>query len=386
MVDGMNSMNSRERVLNALSHRAVDHVPVDFCGHNDTTIHRVAHKRLRTYLGLPPTKPTIANDVENVVYAEEDILVKFGVDTRAVYLPIPDQEGESQPDGSLLLTWPDGSVWRKPLGGLYYDLSQPALRGELTSQAIAAMPWPRIPLDTLEALGNRAEQLQSTTDYAVVMAGFLIMPVTGTQIWRGFDQWCIDTLENTRLWQEMTEAYLERAFSQADAILKAVGGFIDVAYFLGDDIATQNGPFISPIFYRKYIKPYHRQIVEFIRSRTDAKIVFHMCGAAREFIPDLIDVGIDAINPVQTTAKGMEPFWLKRDFGRDIAFWGGIDTQRTLPFGTTEDVKAEVRRIIDTLGPSGLVLASSHNMQADVPPENIAALFEAARESHISLW
>ena len=372
-------MKSRARVLNALSHRAVDRIPIDFWGHNDTTIHRVAYERLRTYLGFPPIEPTIANDVENVVYAAEDILLTFGVDTRAVYLPIPDRQGEPQPDGSLLLTWPDGSVWRKPPGGLYYDLFRPALPGELTSQAIAAMPWPKFPPDALEGIGKRAEQLRRTTDYAVVMAGFLIMPVTGTQIWRGFDQWCVDTLENTKLWQEMTEAYLERAFSQAEAILKAVGQFIDVAYFIGDDIATQNGPFISPSFYRKYIKPYHRQIVEFVRSRTDAKIVFHMCGAAREFIPDLIDVGVDAINPVQTTAQGMEPWSLKREFGPAMAFWGGVDTQRILPFGTPEDVKNEVRRIIDALGPSGLVLASSHNLQPDVPPENIIALFEAAQ-------
>ncbi len=371
-------MNARERVLAALSHQDIDRVPVDFCGHNDSCIHRQAYERLRVYLGLPPVEPTIANDVENVVYAEEEILRRFQADTRAVYLPISDRTGEPQPDGSFLLTWSDGSVWRKPPGGYYFDLHQPPLRGELTSQAIAEMPWPTIPQEALDALRMRAKRLKYETEYAVVMSGFLIMPVSGTQIWRGFEQWCVDTLSDTMRWQEMTEAYMARAYAQADLILKAVGEFIDVAYLIGDDIATQNGPFISPAFYRKHIKPFHQQAMDFIRARTDAKILFHMCGSAREFIPDLIDIGVDAINPVQTTAVGMEPTQLKREFGNEMAFWGGVDTQRVMPFGAPEDVKKEVRRIIRSLGPSGLVLTSCHNIQADVPPENIVAMFGAA--------
>jgi len=210
------------------------------------------------------------------------------------------------------------------------------------------------------------------------MSGFLIMPVTGTQIWRGFEQWCIDTLSDTKRWHEMTEAYMARALTHADAVLGAVGEFIDAAYIIGDDIATQQGPFISPRFYRTHVKPFHQQAMEFIRARTSAKVVFHMCGSAREFIPDLIDIGVDAINPVQTTATGMEPARLKHDFGENIVFWGGIDTQRVLPFGRPEDVREEVHRIVDSLGPSGLILASSHNIQADVPPENIVAMFQAA--------
>ncbi|MBP8972297.1 MAG: hypothetical protein KBH93_00365 [Anaerolineae bacterium] len=371
-------MKARDRVVASLSRQPVDRVPIGFCGHNDCCIHRNAHWRLRQYLGLPACAPTIANDVENVVYAEEEILQGFEVDTRAVYLRIEDQVGDPQPDGSFLLVWPDGSVWRKPPDGLYFDLHWPPLRGELSSEAIARMPWPEVSAEALGDLRHRAVRLHEETDFAVVMSGFLIMPVTGTQIWRGFEQWCIDSVGDIIRWHEMTEAYMERALRQAGRILGAVGELIDVAYIIGDDIATQQGPFISPRFYREHVKPFHRQAMEFIRERTDARIVFHMCGSARAFIPDLIDLGIDAINPVQTTANGMEPVQLKRDFGQDIAFWGGVDTQRVLPFGQPEDVRSEVLRIIDSLGPSGLVLASCHNVQADVPPENVVAMLETA--------
>lgn len=371
-------MNSRERVLAALSHKPVDRIPIDLCGHNDSCIHEVAYPQLMEYLRLPYASPDSANVMECVVYAAEEVLKYFQVDTRAVYLPIKDTTGKLQPDGSRLFTWSDGSIWKKPSGGYYFDLILPPLQGELTSNAISTMPRPTINDADLAVIRNKARYLKLETEYAVVMSGFLIMPVSGVQLWRGFEQWSIDTLTQTKLWLEMTEAYMERAFDQADKILKAVGEYIDVAYFIGDDIATQRGPWLRPSFYRKHIKPFQEQAMDFIRARTEAKIIFHICGSAREFIPDLIDIGVDAINPVQTTAAGMNPNELKREYGKDIAFWGGVDTQHVLPFGTPQDVEEEVRRIISSLGPSGLVLTSCHNIQSEVPPENIVALFQSA--------
>lgn len=369
-------------MLAALAHEPVDRVPVDFCGFQGTVIHRQAYRRLRAHLGLPPEEPVRASVQQGTVYAAEEILHRYGVDTRAAallagQLQVLEDEGELQPDGGHLLTGPDGSVWRKPAGGLYYDLWRPALVGELTSAAIAALPWPAIPSEELAALRARARRLHEQTDYAIVLAGFIIMPVSKTQMWRGFQQWSIDTLADTLRWQEMVEAYMERALAQADAILSAVGQYVDVAYIIGDDIAAQNGPWLRPSFYRRYIKPWHQRATDFVRARTEAKIIFHMCGAAREFIPDLIDIGVDALNPVQTSAAGMEPAGLKRDFGDHIAFWGSVDTQHILPFGTPDDVRREVWRCMQTLGPSGHVFASCQNIQADVPPENIVAMFEA---------
>ena len=371
-------------MLAALSREPVDRVPIDFCGHNDTTIHAQAYERLRAYLGLPERQPEKASPSQGTVYAAEELLLRYQVDTRSVHLPVPQDDGECQPDGSYLLLGADGSVRRKPAGGLYYDIWQPALMGELTSEAIARLPttanWPDDCADDLLTLRQRARYLSQGTDYAVVLGGFLVMPVTGTQSLRGFEQWSVDSLVDTTHWQELIEAYMERRLVQIDAILGAVGEFIDAAYIIGDDMATQKAPWLRPSFYRQYIKPWHQRAMDFIRARTDAKVIFHICGAAREFIPDLIDVGVDAINPVQTSAAGMDAEALKRDFGHDIAFWGAVDTQHVLPFGSPDDVQREVERCVRALGPSGYVLASCHNIQADVPPENIEAMFQMAIE------
>ena len=378
-------MKPRERVIAALSHQEVDRIPVDFCGLKDAVIHRKAYEELRAYLGLQLDKPDVARLTQGVVYAAEELLLRYGADCRSVHLPESEQEGELQADGTRLLVGRNGSVLRKPAGGLYYDVVTPALTGELTSEAIAAVARRLIDTatdeDQLGVLRRTAKRLHEETDYAVVMDGFLIQPATGTAFgWRGFEQWCIDALTDTVRWQEMIEAFMQQRLDEAERILQAVGPFIDVAYMIGDDVANQRGPWISPSFYRQYIKPWHQLTMDFIRARTNAKIVFHLCGAAREFIPDLIDIGADAVNPVQTAARGMDPEALKRDFGDHIAFWGGVDTQHVLPFGTPAEVRQEVRRCINTLGPSGYVLASCHNIQAGVPPENIEAMFAAAAE------
>jgi uroporphyrinogen decarboxylase len=145
-------------------------------------------------------------------------------------------------------------------------------------------------------------------------------------------------------------------------------------------MAFQDGPMMSMDLYRKMIKPYHRRLFGYIKSRTPAKILYHTCGSVAHLIPDIIEMGVDALNPVQVSAKGMDTRALKREFGRDLSFWGAVDTQRVLPFGTPEEVAAEVRRRIGDLGAGGgYVLCAVHNIQADVPPENICAMYDSAR-------
>jgi uroporphyrinogen decarboxylase len=151
---------------------------------------------------------------------------------------------------------------------------------------------------------------------------------------------------------------------------------------LCDDLSTQRGPFISPDLYRRFFKHRQRRLIDAIRRKTDAKVMMHICGAARAFIPDLIDIGVDVLNPVQISAKGMDAEALKRDFGADISFWGGVcDPQRTLPFGSADEVRREVRRHIDLLAPGGgFVFAPVHNIQDGVPAENVLAMFETAHQ------
>ncbi|MCB0059690.1 MAG: hypothetical protein KDE45_21775, partial [Caldilineaceae bacterium] len=162
-----------------------------------------------------------------------------------------------------------------------------------------------------------------------------------------------------------------------EVALPLVGDYADVVQE-ADDLAGQFGLLINPETYRKIIKPRHKKIMDFIKARTDAKIFFHSCGAIREIIPDMIEIGIDIINPVQVSAVGMESSALKRDFGKDMTFWGGlVDTQGVFTTGTPDEVREEVRRRIDDLGANGgFVAAAVHNIQANVPPENIMAMWE----------
>jgi len=171
---------------------------------------------------------------------------------------------------------------------------------------------------------------------------------------------------------------LEFQIGQFDELLSRMGNLVDVI-LCGDDLATQNHPFVSLDLYRRYIKPRQKRLYEFIKTKTNAPIFYHSCGAMSSFIPELIEIGVNIINPVQVRAGGMDLPKLKKEFGKQIVFWGGIDTQQILPFGKPAEVRDEVRRRIDELAPGGgYILAAVHNIQADVPPQNIITMFEEA--------
>jgi uroporphyrinogen decarboxylase len=177
--------------------------------------------------------------------------------------------------------------------------------------------------------------------------------------------------------ERITDIYVE----SCNAYLDKLGPYLQVFTFW-DDMAGQSGWLIRPDIYRRMIKPKQRRLVDAIKKKTDAKLFYHSCGATRDLIPDLIDLGFDILNPVQVSARGMDTRQLKADFGKDIVFWGGgVDTQHVLPFGTPQEVADEVKRRIDDLAPGGgFVFAAIHNIQAFVPPENVVAAFETALE------
>jgi uroporphyrinogen decarboxylase len=190
----------------------------------------------------------------------------------------------------------------------------------------------------------------------------------------------MDLASDHALFTSLMQAVLENQVEMNRRALREIGGLVDVVAF-GDDIGQQDRPVCSLALYRKVIRPFQERIVETIREHTRAKILYHTCGSVYAYIGDFIDIGIDALNPVQVRARHMEPERLKREFGGRIAFWGGIDSQRVLPFGTPDNVRAEVRRMFGIMGAGGgYVLAAVHNIQPDVPPENVVALFEAGRE------
>jgi uroporphyrinogen decarboxylase len=187
-------------------------------------------------------------------------------------------------------------------------------------------------------------------------------------------------LANQPFAEALMERGLEIQLEIGSKLLAEAGNFVDIIH-ISDDLGTQKAPMISPELYRKLIKPRQRKLFDFIRGRTEAKILFHSDGCVYPFIADFIEIGVDILNPVQVGAQDMEPKKLKREFGSHLCFWGAVDTQHILPFGTPQDVRDEVRRRIEELGDrGGYVLSSVHNIQNEVPPENICAMFDAALE------
>ncbi len=374
----MAAITHRERVMRALSHQEPDRVPLDLGGTRSTSIVVQAYERLNALLGSSEP-PRIFSKWLNIAHPGEAMLARFDIDTRSLSQGAPDNAQDALlPNDSYRDEW--GVVRTRPAGSLYYDLTGPPLAGEVSEADLKTFRWPD-PHDPgrTRGLAEVARRLHGQTDYAVV----LNMPggiVHQAQFLRGFEDWFTDLIANQAFFQALMERLTDLWLEMAKDELDAVGENVDICFF-GDDMAFQDGPMMSMDLYRKMIKPHHARLFSYIRSRTSAKIVYHTCGSVVHLIPDLIGMGVNALNPVQTSAKGMDTQRLKREFGKDLCFWGAIDTQRVLPFGTPDQVRAEVKRRIEDLAlGGGYVLCAVHNIQADVSPENICAMYDAARE------
>jgi len=373
-------MTHRERVLTALKHQKPDRVPLDLGSQNSSTITAGAHQRLRAHLGIPPDPPPIVGSRWlSTVIPDETILRRFGVDFRPLFLGRPDARPERElPDGSLLSEWGvpfvrHGESHYFPGEGPFCRLDEPGIEN------LEAHCWPD-PADPgrYRALRERARGLHENTDYAVVLnpgAG----PVHVGQWLRGFGEWLTDLLVNPTFSEALADRITDIWVEIVHRALQEAGEYVDIVCW-GDDLGTQRGPQISPELYRRMIKPRQKRMVEAIK-RQGKLVLYHTCGSVADFLPDFIELGIDAVNPVQVSAAGMDTQRLKREFGRDITFWGAVDTQTVLPRGSPDDVRSEVRRRIDDLAPGGgYVLCAVHNIQPEVPPENIVAMYEAALE------
>lgn len=379
-------MTSRERTLTALNHREPDRIPLDLASTQVTGISIIAYKNLRHFLRLPPVEPNPCDAIQQICIPADDIMQKFGVDTRGFW-PITNHNYDfnDEDDGKYLShidEWGLGYRFNKA-NGLWYDLYISPLAGKsLSPELIDNHPWPkgnnpaRIDVLRQQALAFRQ------AGYAVVLksvcAGLLEMAIRI----RGMENFLIDLMIDEQNAARLLDKILHVKLEYWQMVLGELGDVVDVIAE-GDDFGTQTSQLISADTFRKMIKPRQAELISFMNENApNVFIFFHSCGSVREFLPDFIEMGIDIINPVHITAVGMEPHQLKRDFGNDITFWGGgIDTQNTLPHGSPEQVKEEVKRNIDALAPGGgFVFNTVHNIQADVPPENIVAMYEALQE------
>jgi uroporphyrinogen decarboxylase len=351
-------VNSRQRVLCAIDHQEPDRVPLDFWWSDEIK------RKLLQHLQLP--------DVDTL----QDYL---GSDVRCVY---PDYVGPALrrfPDGSYEDFW---GVIRTPTrhggGGEYDEVLAPPLAGAETEADSDAIRWPDPDWFDYHSL---IEQCNHYKDYAIVVGKMGRQSQTiFIQLWYflGFERILLDLVERPALVHALIERIMRFRTEHLKRILTVVRGRADILQ-IADDYGTQGGPIMSPQMWRRYFAPHLKTMADMAHD-AGLKVFLHCDGGIRAIIPDLIDLGIDILNPIQPSAAGMEPTGLKRDFGNRLCFHGAVDTQTTLPFGTPQQVVEEVRERIAVLGKGGgYILAPVHTVEGDVPVENVLAVYETAK-------
>lgn len=382
----MTVMSHRERVITALNHQEPDRVPLDIGATGVTQIHSDAYIRLLRHIGWMEEAERVeeAEKIKmgrgsSMATLSQKFLNFLDVDCRGIDLGAPEKTPNVFLDKNRYIDeW--GVLWIRAEGGEFINQEGPFQKKEPTFQDFEKHIWPD-PDDAARYRGlkERAQEIRQQTDYLLVF-NFPYGIVRECQRMRGFGEWLEDLLVNPTLAKALLEKVLEVVTGIISRALEEIGPYVDAVLWY-DDMGFQDRCYMRPELYQRLVKPYHGKLVEAIRNKTSARVMMHSDGSIREILWDLVDIGVEVINPVQTTAKGMDSRNLKVEFGKHLSFWGAIDTQWVLPFGTPDQVKEEVKkRIQDLASEGGYVIGSCHNIQAEVPPENILAMIEAARE------
>jgi len=409
-------MDSCTRVLAALSHKQPDKVPIDFSGHRSSGISALAYSKLRKYLGLSPKSIRVYDMIQQLAIVDDDILDLFQVDTielgRGFLLEDKDWKDWILPDGTPCLipyyiqTEKRGEDWYllspngrdmgvQKSGCLYFEQCYFPLEDfdfasgnfediedsfEECMWMSAVHPGAHLPLndESLAELSNGAKTLRKNTDRCIIgLFGGSIFEVP-QYLFKNEKYLTYMALypgQIHALSEKLTAIYMRNL----DKWLGAVGPYIDVILFGGEDLGGQNGPLFSPEMYREFYKPYHSRLWQRAKELADVKVQLHSCGGILPILDDLIEVGMDAMNPVQITSAGMNTSELKMSFGNKLTLWGGgCDTRDILPHGSPEQVEAHVNQQLKILNPGGgFVFQQVHNIMANVPAENIVAMFQA---------
>ncbi|MCL4464627.1 MAG: uroporphyrinogen-III decarboxylase [Chloroflexi bacterium] len=375
-------MTHRERVRAALSHQEPDRVPIDLSGAAGDAITAIAYRNLLDYLGYRHRPIKIDHHMSQTALVDEDILRRFDVDFRRVELGGADAGDVTLPDDAYRDEW--GVVRQRPPGGYYYDLipgGSPL--GEIdTIAGLDNYRWPD-PLDPgrFRGLRERAKELHENTDFSVVLVLNCSFFLRCAEL-RGWENFFMDVAGDAPFAEALMDRYLAIKLAIAGKALEEAGEFADVVVCTTDDFGSTDRLLVSPTLWRRLIKPRFQQTFDFFKARTDAFRFFHCDGAIYPLMADFVECGVQAINPVQVSAAGMgDTKKLKAEFGDALTFWGAIDTHHVLPAGKPEDVRREVKQRIADLGPGGgYVVCTVHNIQPEVPPENVVAIYDAVNE------
>lgn len=374
-------MTSRDRVLDAINLKKPDIIPADMGSTNCTSISKFSYDKLKKKLGILNKSDRFLMEKFNINRVDEEVLQILNIDTRGIIGKL-----EAYPKTIINeKTFYDhfGVKYFMPENGLYYDIVENPLAKMKSLEEIKEYQWPNpINKKFVEGLKNEAKRLHQENQYAIV--GDVNDSGIFEPSWylRGFENFLYDLSMNPEISLYIMEKMLEFQKKRYAYFLSEVGEYLDIV-FVGDDLATSNSTLISPKMYRSMIKPLQKDYFTFLKKHTKAKLMYHSCGNIGPFLNDLIEIGIDILNPIQVNAMGMDIDWLKKEFGEKLCFWGGIDTSKILPSGTVKEVIQEVKRVVKILGPNGYVGCAVHDIQADVPAENIIAMFQTFKSIRI---
>jgi uroporphyrinogen decarboxylase len=371
-------MKHRERVIAALNHEEPDRVPMDLGGTLASSIIGRAYTGLREELNLPKLETSEASRYASLTVIDEDLRAALDVDV--IHAPRAFGTGKdlrSVSENSFIDEW--GVRWRKPEQGHYY-VEDPPFVTDASPKAVERHDWPGAKeITQLDGLADSIKKIREETDYAVSLE-LRGRTLSFGQFLRGFDNWMMDLACNEPFVEALMERATEIQIEVNDLILREVGDLVDIVY-TADDFGGQNGPLVSPESVRRLFMPHFRRLWGHIRENTSAKLLHHSCGSVYPLIGDFVELGVQALNPIQVSARDMDPARLKAEFGRALTFWGGVDTHRVMPWGTVSEVRKEVAQRISQMAPGGgFVLAAVHNLQPEVPPANVVELFRAGKE------
>lgn len=411
-------MTSRERVMAAVSHKQPDYVPLDLGATPSSGISAIAYNRLKKHLGMTGGHTKIYDVVQQVVYPEQEILDRFGVDVIDIGRVFNDRpedwydveladgsigqypswfHPQKQENGDWLVYDSENTLIAKmPVGATFFDQTYfPYLddypddysdldhqMGKVLWSALVHSPWDHAGDENFyQTLRQKVLALREQTDKALMITCGCNLFEWGTFL-RRMDNFLMDIYADPEHVQELVEQLMMRHLATLEKVCTSVGDIVDILRF-GDDLGMDTGMFMSQEKYRELFKPYHTKLNEYVHKHSNMKTFLHSCGSIYPIIGDLIDAGYDILNPVQTTARQMDPETLKREFGKDITFWGGgCNTRTVLNRSTPEEVYTYTRRMIDIFAPDGgFVFNQEHNIMPDVPPENILAMYRAVADA-----
>ncbi len=377
-------MNSLERVIATVNHETPDRIPFDLGSSYVTGITKNAYIRLAQALGIDPEPVVLCDVIQQLAEPSEEVLLKLDVDVRGV---VPNIVRKNPPletkDGDQQFRDEWGVLWRRPEGSLYFDVAESPFSGGISREAIEEFNWPDAAdgalFDGIEDKAHRYCQQGYAVMLENICAGLFEMCCRV----RGTEQFLMDLVMEPETACALLDKFVELKLQYYAAAAQRLGGYVQLIREV-DDMAGQQCMLISPEMYRQFIKPRHRQLFEAQKKLFPQPFYtfFHSDGAIFEIIGDFIEIGVDILNPVQLTAKGMEARALKQQFGKDLVFWGGgVNTQHILPHAEPEQVRQNVRERIAQLAPGGgFIFGTVHNIQDDVPAQNILAMLDAFRE------